>query len=224
MLIKKLLKKLIQSPQKIIKRNSHLLEIGTGNHFLEGFRITNYSNTNIPKIKIGNNNCINSSFIFEKNSGKISIGNSCFISGAVNLISIDEITIRDHVTIAWGVTIYDHNAHSTDYIERRHDHERLMLDLNNKKSSIASKDWSSVKSAPIIIEKDVWIGFGVSIMKGVRIGEGAILAANSVVIKDVPAWSVVGGNPATVIKKLNPPTTSLISPDESLSDQMNSYE
>jgi acetyltransferase-like isoleucine patch superfamily enzyme len=54
--------------------------------------------------------------------------------------------------------------------------------------------------APIIIEDDVWIASNCTIGKGVRIGKGAIIAANSFVNKDVPAYSIFGGVPAKVIK------------------------
>ena len=53
---------------------------------------------------------------------------------------------------------------------------------------------------PVIIGNNVWIGDKATILGGVTIGDGAVIAANSVVTKDVPAYSVVGGNPARVIK------------------------
>ena len=52
-----------------------------------------------------------------------------------------------------------------------------------------------------VIGSDVWIGQNVTIMPGVRIGDGAIIAANSVVTKDVPAYHIAGGNPCKIIKK-----------------------
>ena len=58
----------------------------------------------------------------------------------------------------------------------------------------------SVYDKDVIIEKDVWLGANVTILKGVHIGEGAIVAAGSVVIKDVPAFGIVGGVPAKLIK------------------------
>ena len=60
-----------------------------------------------------------------------------------------------------------------------------------------------VKDAPISIGNKAWIGFGVTILKGVTIGEGSDIAAGSVVTKDVPSYTLVGGNPAKFIKKLN---------------------
>ena len=64
------------------------------------------------------------------------------------------------------------------------------------------KEIGNVKIAPIIIKDHAWISYNVSILKGVTIGEGAIVGAGSVVAKDVPAWSVVAGNPARVVKML----------------------
>ena len=56
---------------------------------------------------------------------------------------------------------------------------------------------------PVIIEKNVWIGDKVTILPGVTVGQGAVIAANSVVSKDVPAFSVVGGIPAKLLKNIS---------------------
>ncbi|MGM9578000.1 MAG: DapH/DapD/GlmU-related protein [Evtepia sp.] len=61
-------------------------------------------------------------------------------------------------------------------------------------------DYSQVKSAPIVIRDKAWIGFNAILMKGITIGEGAIVGAGSVVTQDVPDYAVVGGNPARIIK------------------------
>ena len=58
------------------------------------------------------------------------------------------------------------------------------------------------RKCPVVIEDNVWIGEKASIMPGVHIGKGAIIAANSVVTHDVPAYAVVAGTPAKVIKQL----------------------
>ncbi len=64
------------------------------------------------------------------------------------------------------------------------------------------KDVSSIqhRSARIQIGNDVWLGYGVFIRRGVKIGDGAVVAANSVVVSDVPPYAVVGGNPARILK------------------------
>lgn len=56
------------------------------------------------------------------------------------------------------------------------------------------------ETRPVVIGNDVWIGMRVIILPGVTVGDGAVLGAGAVVTKDVPAWAVVGGNPADVIR------------------------
>lgn len=68
------------------------------------------------------------------------------------------------------------------------------------RTDIPMMDQGMGEYVPIIIEDDVWIGAGVIILKGVRIGQGAIVASGAVVTKDVPPYAIVGGNPANVIR------------------------
>jgi acetyltransferase-like isoleucine patch superfamily enzyme len=65
-------------------------------------------------------------------------------------------------------------------------------------------DWQHVAHAPVVIGNKTWVGFNVSILKGVTIGEGAVIGACSVVTGDIPPWSVAVGNPAKVIRSLIP--------------------
>lgn len=58
----------------------------------------------------------------------------------------------------------------------------------------------SITKGPIVVEDDVWFGYGCVVMSGVHIGKGAVIAAGSVVTKDIPSYAVVGGIPAKVIK------------------------
>jgi chloramphenicol O-acetyltransferase type B len=63
------------------------------------------------------------------------------------------------------------------------------------------KEKGIVSNGNITIGNDVWIGFGVTIMSGVTIGDGAVIAANTNVVKDIEPYSIIGGNPAKLIKK-----------------------
>jgi acetyltransferase-like isoleucine patch superfamily enzyme len=65
------------------------------------------------------------------------------------------------------------------------------------------KDWRHIKRKPIKICDKSWIGFNSIILKGVTIGEGAIVGAGSVVTRDVPPWTIVAGNPAKVIQDIS---------------------
>jgi len=154
------------------------------------------------RIFIDEESMIGCNFIFESDSGVIKIGKRTFINAGTNIISINEIEIGDDVTIGWNIYIYDHDSHSLDYRFRKDDIERQREDFYANRNFIFSKDWSNVKSAPVKICNKVWIGFNAIILKGVTIGEGAIVAAGAVVTKDVPAWTVVAGNPATIVKKI----------------------
>lgn len=142
------------------------------------------------RIFIDEESMIGCNFIFESDSGVIKIGKRTFINAGTNIISINEIEIGDDVTIGWNIYIYDHDSHSLDYRFRKDDIERQREDFYANRNFIFSKDWSTVKSAPVKICNKVWIGFNAIILKGVTIGEGAIVAAGAVVTKDVPAWTV----------------------------------
>ena len=153
-------------------------------------------------LEIGENNILGCEFRFESKGGYIKVGSDCYIGPSL-LISRNSIEIGNHVTIAWGCTIYDHDSHSLDYRERRKDIEREIANINQGLDFIRDKDWSTVNSAPIVIKDDAWIGMNVIVLKGVTIGRGSVVGAGSVVTKDVPDWTIVAGNPAKVVKKID---------------------
>ena len=152
-------------------------------------------------LSIGTDSIVTGNFIFESSEGQVKIGNHSYVGGGT-FISRSSIEIGNCVTIAWGGTFYDHDSHSLDYMMRRKDIDDELEDIRNGQNFIEHKDWSVVNSRPIKICDDAWIGMNVIILKGVTIGEGAVVGAGSVVTKDVPAWTVVAGNPAKVVKEL----------------------
>ena len=188
---------------QILKENINSIKIDKSTKLLDDFNII-AKNVNLRKSKvlISKNCMLNCNIIFEKNSGKVNIGERCYIGAGTNLISINSIEIGNDVTISWGCTIYDHNSHSVNWSERKNDTLQSIEDINNGFDFIQNKNWNVVKSAPIKIKDKVWIGFDVVILKGVTIGEGAVIGARSVVTKDVLPYTVVAGNPAMVVKTL----------------------
>jgi acetyltransferase-like isoleucine patch superfamily enzyme len=124
-------------------------------------------------------------------AGRVTVGSYCYIGDHTRIWSAIGITIGSRVLIAHGVNIHDHIGHPLS-ARKRHLQEV---------ESFAGKgdDMSNVKMSPIVIEDDVWIGFSASIMKGVKIGRGAIIGAGSMVTKDVPPYAIVAGNPAQTI-------------------------
>lgn len=179
------------------------VELNDDSYYGNSFRVDlrNPKEGNIY-LKVGKHCVLDGLFIFETQGGKIEVGNRVHIGGST-LISINEIKIEDDVTIAWDCLIYDHNSHPVNWQERQLDTEREYQCYVNHKPIIADKDWSNVKSAPIHICSKAWIGTGVIILKGVTIGEGAVVGAGSVVTKDVPAWTMVAGNPAQVMRRID---------------------
>ena len=152
-------------------------------------------------LSTGKHCVLGGNYIFETETGHIQIGDRVHI-GNSTFISINGIEIGNDVTIAWDCLFYDHNSHSTHWEERQHDTEQEYRDLQSGHDPIKNKNWDVVKSAPIKICDKAWIGVGCMILKGVTIGEGAIVGAGSVVTKDVQPWTVVGGNPACVLRVL----------------------
>ena len=121
---------------------------------------------------------------------KIKIGDRVGISSSC-IWSHISIIIGNDVNIGAGCLIMDNDAHPHDYIKRR------ICYVKEK-----GKEYNDeIPSAPITIEDDVWIGAKCIVLKGVHIGARSIIAAGSVVIKDIPADCVAGGNPCKVIKK-----------------------
>jgi acetyltransferase-like isoleucine patch superfamily enzyme len=142
-------------------------------------------------VDISQDTQVSGQLIFDREKAKISIGQRSFINAIV--IAAQEIQIGDDVMISWGTTIVDHNSHAIAFSQRANDATEWRK---------GNKDWSNVVCNPVHISNKVWIGFNAIILKGVHIGEGAIVGAGSVVTKDVAPWTIVGGNPAKLIRTI----------------------
>ena len=121
---------------------------------------------------------------------KITIGNNVGISSAC-IWSQTSITIGNNVNIGGDCLIMDSDAHPHDYLQRRRE---FAQEVGNEKYL------DTIPCAPIVIEDDVWVGARCQILKGVHIGARSIIAAGSIVTKDVPADCVAAGVPARVVK------------------------
>lgn len=190
--------------RKLFSRIKEYTDLSLESYYDNGFQVDLRSpEKGKVYLRTGRNCILSGKYIFETNTGTITIGDRVHI-GVSTLISRNSITIDDDVIIAWDCLIYDHNSHSTDWNERKDDVSQEYEDIKNGRSVIANKNWDVVRAAPIHICRKAWVGARTTILKGVTIGEGAVVAAGSVVTKDVAPWTVVGGNPAKEIKKLTP--------------------
>ena len=196
--LKKIARKLLGRPQPVAAFDMSLfMQIGQESR-VEGLKLQLRIPENRIFLTVGNQSVVNGNFVFEKNTGTIKIGNRTFIGGG-SFICIDNIEIGDDVMFAWGCTLMDNNAHSLTWEERKNDVLEWKRGLDENKIGF-HKNWQGVKYSPIIIKNKAWIGFNVIILKGVTIGEGAIVGAGSVVTENVPDFAVVAGNPAKIVK------------------------
>ena len=106
---------------------------------------------------------------------RVEIGNGCGFSGAVIGAAL-HIKLGENVRCGANTLITDSDWHSDDY--------------------------RTGEDKPVIIEDNVWLGYGVKVLKGVHIGKNSLIGANSVVTKDIPANVIAVGNPCRVIKQL----------------------
>lgn len=135
--------------------------------------------TFLPSIRLSAN-------FVEGTEPKIKIGKNCQFGRYTHITAIRNIEIGDNVLTGSFVLITD-NAHGSS--------SKRQLNLN-------PLDRPLVSTGKVVIENNVWIGERAIILPGVKIGSGAIIAANAVVTKDVPAMCIAAGIPAKVVKEI----------------------
>jgi acetyltransferase-like isoleucine patch superfamily enzyme len=128
--------------------------------------------------------------------GRVKLGEYALVHGA-RIICDAEIIIGDYALISWNVVLMDTYRVPFDSQARR---QELELIPHRSKRLAAAE----VPARPIHIERNVWVGFDACVLPGVRIGEGSVVGARSVVADDVPPFTVVAGNPARAIRQLEP--------------------
>lgn len=149
-----------------------------------------------PAVELGNNvSCYaGCSFSIGKN-GSCKVGDFTLLNGA--LIMAEEcVEIGSYCLISWNVGIADSDFHPIDPAQRKLDALALAPFHEPRLPR------PSIRTAPVRIADNVWIGMGALILKGVEIGENSVVAAGSIVTKSVPANVVVAGNPAVIVKQL----------------------
>ena len=142
------------------------------------------------QLQIGDDSLIQGDIVTEHADAHVTIGARVFIGGS-KLISANRLIVGDDVLISWGCTIVDHDSHSIAWSKRSTD----VLDWAK-----GIKNWQYVNKGTVHIHDKAWIGANVTILKNVSVGEGAVVGAGSAVTKDVPAWTIVAGNPAKIIR------------------------
>jgi len=123
------------------------------------------------------------------------VGDFTLLNGAL-IMAEERIEIGSHCLVSWNVGIADSDFHPIDPAQRRQDAMALAPYAENRPPR------PPIRTAPVVIKDNVWIGMGAVILKGVTIGENSVVAAGAIVTRDVPPNVVVAGNPAQIVKEL----------------------
>ena len=126
-------------------------------------------------------------------NGKCTVGNFTLLNGAL-IMAEEKIDIGSHCLVSWGVGIADSDFHPLEPAQRLIDAQAVAPFYKDRPPR------PKLETRPVKIGDNVWIGMNAIILKGVAIGENSVVAAGAVVVKSVPANSVVAGNPAVIVK------------------------
>jgi acetyltransferase-like isoleucine patch superfamily enzyme len=151
-------------------------------------------------VRIGEHTHIRGRLLTYGHGGRIAIGAYCYVGIRTEIWSMASIEIGDRVLIAHDVNIHDGTAHSQN-VRERHEHYKKILASGHP---TRREELPGICSAPIVIEDDVWISFGVTILRGVRIGKGSIVAANSIVTNNVPPGMLYRSQNTPIMEALDP--------------------
>lgn len=147
-------------------------------------------------IRIGENTQILGELMLFGHGGDISIGDFCYVGEHTRIWSALKINIGHRVLISHNVNIFDSLTHPISAGNRHLQYLHIITKGHPKQLQL--------DEASIDIRNDVWIGTNAIILRGVTIGEGAIVGAGSVVTKDVAPWTIVAGNPAKIMREIPP--------------------
>lgn len=146
-------------------------------------------------IRVGAGSLIQGNLVTERAESCIQIGDNSLIGGGTVMDCALAITVESDVLVSYECMISDCDNHSVKFSSRQRDLADWMNGMQH--------DWTESAMAPVRICRGAWIGARSIILKGVTIGEGAIIGAGSVVAADVPPFTIAGGNPARVIRALS---------------------
>ncbi len=156
-------------------------QLKLGKSVFLGSGVVVYGSDAAAGVKIGDKSCLHKDTIIETgNGGRVEIGAHTHIQPRCQLSAYcGNILIGREVQIAPGCAFYPYN--------------------HGVAKDVLMRDQPLESRGDIVLEDDVWLGYGVTILENVRIGQGAVIAAGSVVRNDIPAYAIAAGVPARVV-------------------------
>jgi acetyltransferase-like isoleucine patch superfamily enzyme len=146
-------------------------------------------------IRIGAHSVVRGELVVFAHGGTIEIGDWCYVGEGTRIWSGGRVRVGHRVMIAHNVNIFDNLTHPL-LPEERHAHFRAITTSGHPREI-------DLGDQPVVIDDDAWIGAGAMVLRGVSIGRGAVLAAGSILTRDLPPLCVAAGNPARVVRRLS---------------------
>lgn len=148
------------------------------------------------KIVVGRHTRILGELLTFAHGGEISIGEWCYVGEGTRIWSAASVAIGNRVLISHSANVFDSLTHPLG-AAARHEQVKQIFERGHPRKI-------SLDESPVRICDDAWIGAGAIVLRGVTIGEGGVVAAGAVVTRDVLPYTVVGGNPAVLLRELSP--------------------
>ena len=164
----------------------HLESLGAGYHMMKPWNIDIHGahisiGDNVHVVTARDRNVSLSTWAFGAHQGHIVIGDNCLLCPGVRIDSASGVTMEHNCMLAAGTYITDADWH----------------DIYDRTLTVGT-------TAPVTLRENVWIGDGATVCKGVTIGRNSVVGAGSVVTGDIPDNVIAAGNPAKVVKQLDP--------------------
>ena len=169
--------------------------LGSGAKLMPSARIRNIRG-DTRCIRVGENTVVAGELLVFSHGGDISIGAWCYIGEGTRIWSSGLVRIGDRVLISHNVNIFDSLTHPLN-ARQRHIQFKAIVQSGHPCSI-------ELGERPVTVGDDVWIGVNACVLRGVTIGEGAVVGAGAVVTHDIPPFTIAAGNPARVIRELTP--------------------
>lgn len=168
-----------------------------GAYLESSYSFLKFRSTQPAALEVGRGSSIYQGVMFDAGEqARIRIGRFTLMNGA-RVICDKEITIGDYTLISWNTVLMDTCRVPMEPGARRKSIEQAV-------ARVPRHVTASVEAHPIHIGSNVWIGFDCCILPGVTLGDGAVIGARSVVMDSIPPFCVAVGNPARIIRKLEP--------------------